>query len=377
MMGLLPSPLFFVNTGHILLPEGHGRIGSGDSADEWFIVVVPDPQGGGIIPRHACEENALIIHHRAGFAGDRDAVDLCAGACTVVDPILQYVHQQPCGRRLIYLVLVTVIVRAQDNIAVFIFHLGEGDGFAVVSFVRDAGIAARHFQSGKARLAHCQSNARYADVVHIDPEFFKITGRVGKTYVFHQGAGRDDIERTHQALAYRDWAWRALTGGGVSRFRIPSRDSHGHIGDRRTCRNAGVERRTVYRERLDGRADGVGRVIRAVQGFFTGRRIARADHGHDVAGAVVYDDRRRLRLDGFAAVTLDDKIIRFIFESRIIVPLGNRILHGVLYIFVYGRIDLVSVGADLVFNGSAVLGRVVHSVFSEGTWSPRCRPRIR
>ena len=260
-----------------------------------------------------------------------------------------------------------LLLHVQDDVAVGVHDLGEGDGLLVQALVGDGAEGRGHVQRRNARRAEGQARAVLVDHVLLNAQGLEVFHGGIDAHQVHQGVGRHDVQRGAHALAQRDHAPLGGGGevGGIALGGSPALDGQGKVGDHRGRRVAKVQGGAVDGQGLDGRTHGHGGDPRAVQLQELGGRRPGAHDAAQLSGAVIDDGDSRLGLnglhDGAVTVLRAHHGLGFVLQSGVVFPVVDGLLHDVLHRRVDGGVDGVAAGLDLVADDLAVGGGVVQA----------------
>ena len=357
------EPLRLVNLLHKALPQRRGCIAAGRLAGKRFVVVVTDPHGGGVPACHAGEEHALGIGVGAGLAGDDLRGNLRLGAGAALHGFLEHIRNQiGCGR-LEYLMAILLLMHVDDDVAVVVKDSGEGQRLLIDALVGNGAECNSHLHRRDAGGTQRQTERIGVDVLVLNAHELEIADRAGNADVAHENLRSGGVVRIAQRVAE---ALRALIAAAAVVLRpcvlaggiLPAGDRNGHVvGDGRG-RCAKVDRRGVDRQRLDGGADGHVHVAGTVERLAGSRLVAAADNRLELACAIVVDDGGGLRLldlgIGAVGVARLIDLVRWITQTGIIIPAGQRILKNGLHLGIQTKVDAVTACAQFVFHCIAV-----------------------
>ena len=325
-----------------------------------------DPDRAGEIGREPCEEHALVVRVRAGLAGDGHAVDARGAAAAALHGVHEHVHEH-VGRALaedLALALGLLGLHVQDDVAVRVRDLGEGQGLLVGAGVGDGAKGLRHLAHRDAGGAQRKAGAVGVDVIRVDAHGLQVLHAVGDADHAHERVGRNRVQRGAHARAQRHHPAVGAGGevGGIALGRAPALDGHRQVGGDRPRRVPLVQRRPVDRQGLDGGADGHVGVRRAVEHEELRLRRAAAHDRADLAGCVVVDHAGGLGLNGLRAAGV---FVRGVRQLRIVLPVVEHILDDVLDLRVDGGVDVVAAFLNFAADGGAVFARVLQVAVRE------------
>ena len=118
--------LRLVNLLHEGLPQRRSGVAARRLGRERLIVVMADPDGGGIPARHAGKEHAFAVRVSAGFARHDLRRNLRLGARAALHGFFEHIYHEIRCRGLEHLMAILLLVHIDDNVAVAVHNAGEG-----------------------------------------------------------------------------------------------------------------------------------------------------------------------------------------------------------------------------------------------------------
>ena len=158
----------------------------------------------------------------------------------------------------------------------------------------------------------------------------------------------------------------ALEVVGIARLADPALDGDGQVHDRRAGGVAHVECRAVHRQRLDGRAHGHVVLVGAIQLLALHRLVAAAHDGDQLARVPVHHRRGALGLHhrqilAAAQGGLGGAVVG-VAHGRVLAPVGDGFLYGLLHLGVQAGEHLVAAVAQLGLHLAAVVAGVLQAL---------------
>ena len=360
-----------VQLAHAGLPKGRGRAGARRLGGQGLIIVVADPQGGGIVPGHPGKEDALLVRVGAGFAAHGLPLDFRGGARSggnhrfehVDDHVGRAVAENPAP--------LLVLMPVPDDVAVGVGDAQHRDGLLINAAVGQHAVGHGHLQGRDARGAQGKAEGGGVDmpVVHAHPvqkidaalDADPVHQGIGRRRVMGFGHGRPEGFGPHIAPA-------AIVGGPgvVSPGIPPSADGQGHVVGDGGRAGPQLQGGGVDGDGLDRGAHGHLHVRRPVQGFPGGHRVAGADDGLQLPRPVIQHHARALGLDNFrigaVGIPAAENLVRRIPQGGIFAPSGDGFLNRFLHGGIQRQLHMVSAGPQLRFHGRPVGGGVLQPV---------------
>ena len=182
-----------MNLAHVALPQRGGGAGAGGFRRQRLVVVMPNPQGGGVVARHAGEENAFLVGVRAGFARDGLPLDCRVCARAGRNRLLEHVHHHVRRGFAEHAVTLLLLVAVPDDLARAVRDAEDGNGLLIHAAVRQHAEGNRHLHGRNAAGAEGQAERRCVNV------------RIVNAHRVQEGNGIVHAHKGHQRLR----------GGGV------------------------------------------------------------------------------------------------------------------------------------------------------------------
>ena len=360
-----------MNLAHIGLPQGRSGAGTCGFGGQRLIVVMSHPQGARVIPGDSGEEYALLVRVGTGLAADRLPLDLGGGTGSGGHNTLEHIHNHPGRAGGEYPPAVLVLVSVPYRIPVGIGNPQYGNRLLVNAAAGKDTKGDRHLQGGNSGGAQTQAERCCVNmaVIHTHP-VQEVHAPVHADHV-HQRLGRSRIMRFCHGgpQGFRPGISASAVVGRpavVSLRVLPSGNRDRHVVNHGGRAGAQLQRGCVYGDRLDGGTDRHLHVRGTVQRL-PGRHFRPASHNrHQFAHAVIQHHAGRLRLNNFrigaVGVPAAENLVGRIPERRVLGPVLQGFLDGLLDLRVNRQLDFIAAGPQLVFHRGAVRGGIRKAV---------------
>ena len=290
-----------MNLGHVCLPKGCCRTGTGGLAGQGLVIVVTNPNGRSIVARHAGKEHALLVGVGARLACHRLSANLGIGTGAALDGCLQHIHNH-VGRGFgedpaAGLIGVTI----PDHIAFAIRNAKDGNRLLIHAAIGQHAKGHRHLQGCNAAGTQRQAKGGCVNVIVINAQPMEEVHRAVNAHHGHQGLGSRRIVALHHGSAqgFRPGVSAAAVVLGPRIFALavfPAGNRYRHIVYNAGRTAAQLKCRSINGDRLNGRANRHLHIRCPVQGLPLGWGCSAAYDGLDFASAVIQHHRRHLRL---------------------------------------------------------------------------------